>query len=75
MIALIFVITALIAFEIFIVSDSKKAHYEAWKHEFERELDDIVDDIIIRDLYDQTMSPKEAVEVYKELKEACEKSN
>lgn len=64
-----FIITALIVFDVVVIAQSKKSHYELWKREFERLCGDLVDDVIIRDLYDQTMSPKEAVEIYKELKE------
>lgn len=76
MIGLIFAITALIVFEIVIISQSKKAHYKAWKQEFKRELGlcpPEMDDEIIRDLYDSGESPKTMAEYYKESKDVCVK--
>lgn len=75
--AITFVIAALGIFELYIWRESKKALYLAWKREFERELGssrEKVDEIVIRELYDSTMTPKEAVEYYLETTELCAKT-
>lgn len=73
MTGIIFAIAIFFVFEICVIIESKKSHYRAWKQEFERELGEQVDDIATKDLYDQSMPVKTAVEIYKELKETCEK--
>lgn len=68
---IIFVIAVLIVFELYIWRDAKKAHYNALKREFERELDQPPpnnDDDIIRDFYDTGESPKVCAYWYKESK-------
>lgn len=64
------ILASVLLFEILVIKDSKKALYNAWKREFERELGsspEKVDDIVIRELYETKQSPKSAAEYYKEL--------
>ncbi len=72
-----FILMAVLVFEIVIVSQSKKALYNAWKREFERELSSAekVDEIVIRELFETTQSPKSAAEYYLETKELCKQTN
>lgn len=66
-----FILTALVIFDIVVLSKLKKNAYIVWKQEFEQELGssaEKVDEIIIRELYDTTQSPKSAAEYYLETK-------
>ena len=50
----------------------KKAHFEMWTHEFERELGHRVPefdkDIMLRDLFDLDITIRESVAIYKDAK-------
>lgn len=69
---LAFIILALIALEVVIMSDSKKAHYRAWKREFERHLGEEYhpdDEIVIRELFEENhMDVKRSVDIYRDIK-------